>query len=54
MSELPEDYFRGRKTEFQLSDFLDMWAHNDILCSVEDHALVLRLNLQHPVPVPAA
>ena len=54
MSELPEDYFRGRKTEFQLSDFLDMWAHNDILCSVEDHALVLRLNLQHPVPVPVA
>ena len=54
MSELPKDYFRGRKTEFQLSDFLDMWAHNDILCSVEGYALVLRLNLQHPVPEPAA
>ena len=54
LSDLPEDYFRGRKPELSLAAFLERWAHRSVLCHVHEGALVLRLSLQLPVPVPVA
>ena len=54
MSELPEDYFRGRNPELDEEDFVLLWAHRGVLCSVTGGTMALHLSERHPVPVPSA